>query len=399
MPSRCPLWPQLRATARLTCLALLLVTGCNRSGKQAAAEPPVVEVAPVLQRDVPIYREWVAVLNGYVNADIQARVDGYLIAQKFTEGSLVHKNEVLFEIDPRPFVAALNQARGQLAEAQANAARAERDVERDRPLAAARAIPRQQLETDIELARAAAAAVTAAAAQVQQAELNLGFTKVRSLIDGIVGITQVQIGNLVSATSVLTTVSQVQPMKAFFAITEQEYLQASRRFPGNAEEAFEHHTPLIPFYLKLADGSTYSHTGHFLFADRQVDSLTGTIRVAASFPNPQRVLRPGQFGRVRAALQISRNALLVPQRAVTQLQSVYQLAIVNDSNKVNIRTVLVGPKVDSLWVIERGVHAGELVVVEGVQKVHEGMIVRPVPYYQRPPTPSTRERQPARQRR
>src|SRR5262245_56227294 len=157
MPLRCPLWPQLRATARLTCLAVLLVTGCNRSGKPAAAEPPVVAVAPVLQRDVPIYREWVAVLHGYINADIQARVDGYLIAQKFTEGSLVHKNEVLFEIDPRPFIATLDQARGQLAEAQANAARAERDVERDRPLTAARAIPRQQLETDIELARAATA--------------------------------------------------------------------------------------------------------------------------------------------------------------------------------------------------------------------------------------------------
>jgi membrane fusion protein (multidrug efflux system) len=202
----------------------------------------------------------------------------------------------------------------------------------------------------------------------------------------------VQIGNLVSATSVLTTVSQVEPMKAFFSISEQEYLEAVQRHQGTALEAFGHRSPVIAFQLQLADGTIYQHTGEFLFADRQVDSLTGTIRVATSFPNPERVLRPGQFGRVSAALTVKHDALLVLQRAVTELQGTYQVAVVNDSNKVNIRTVTVGPKVDSLWVIERGLRAGERVVVEGTQKVNEGTTVRPTPFNSRPASRDTTAR-------
>jgi len=253
-----------------------------------------VQVTRVVQRDVPIYREWGATLDGYVNAQIQPRVAGYLLAQNFREGSRVRKGEVLFEIDSRPFQAALDQARATLAQQIANERRTAHDVERDRPLAEARAIPRSQLETDIELHRAAIAAVDAARASERQSELDLSFTRVRSLIDGVVGITQVQIGNLVSPASVLTTVSQVQPIKAFFAISEQDYLDTRDRLRGAAQASTSAEADNMVFELTLADGSKYPHSGSFLFANRQIDSLTGTIRIATSFPNPFLMLRPGQ---------------------------------------------------------------------------------------------------------
>jgi membrane fusion protein (multidrug efflux system) len=341
-----------------------------------------VEVTPVQQQDVPIYREWVATLDGYVNAQIQPQVTGYLLRQDFREGSFVQKDEMLFEIDPRPFQATLDQARAQLAQAEANESKAARDLERDRPLAEARAIPRSQLDNDIEAHRAAVAAVEAAQAQVRIAELNLGFTKVLSLIDGIVGITQVQIGNLVTPTSVLTTVSQIEPIKVYFSISEQEYLRAAERLTAAALGRLPPGSR-FPFHLILSDGTTYPHPGSFLVADRQVDPKTGTIRIATVFPNPERVLRPGQFGRVRAAPEVRRGALLVPQRAVSELQGTYQVAVVGDDGKVAIRAVTVGPRVDSLWVVEQGLHPGERVVVEGTQKVRDGMTVVAQPY--RPP--------------
>ncbi len=285
-----------------------------------------MEVAPVRQQDVPIYREWVATLDGYVNAQIQPQVTGYLLAQDFREGSFVRKDDVLFEIDPRPFEATLDQAKAQLAQSEANASKAARDLERDTPLAEARAIPRSQLDNDVQAHRAAVAAVEAARAQVRIAELNLSFTKVLSLIDGIVGITQVQIGNLVTPTSVLTTVSQIEPIKAYFAISEQEYLGAADRITAAALGTLPAGTPRIPFQLILSNGATYPHPGSFLIADRQVDPKTGTIRIATVFPNPERVLRPGQFGRVRAAPEVRRGALLVPQRSVSELQGSYQVA-------------------------------------------------------------------------
>jgi RND family efflux transporter MFP subunit len=359
---------------------MLLVAGCQRAEAPAIPPPPQVEVVSVQQQDVPIYREWVATLDGYVNAQIQPRVTGYLLTQKFREGSFVRKNEVLFEIDPRPFQAALDQAKAQLAQSQANESRAARDVERDAPLAEARAIPRSQLENDIQAQRAAAAAVDAARAQVRQAGLDLGFTRVLSLIDGIVGITQVQIGNLVTPSSVLTTVSQIDPIRAYFSISEQEYLGAAERINAAALGTLPPGTPRIAFQLILADGATYGHPGSFLLADRQVDPRTGTIRIATVFPNPDRVLRPGQFGRVRAAPQVRRDALLVPQRAVSELQGSYQIAVVGDDNKVSIRPVTVGPRVESMWVIEQGLHPGERVVVEGTQKVRDGMTVAAKPY-------------------
>lgn len=361
-------------------IAPLLVVGCQRSEAPATAPPPRVEVAPVQQQDVPIYREWVATLDGYVNAQIQPQVTGYLLSQNFREGSFVQKDEVLFEIDPRPLQAILDQAKAQLAQSEANESKAARDVERDRPLAQARAIAQSQLDNDVEAHRAAVAAVQASQAQVRQAELNLGFTKVLSLIDGVVGITQVQIGNLVTPSSVLTTVSQIDPIKAYFSISEQEYLEAAPEINRAALGPSPPAPPRIPFHLILADGTTYPHAGHFLLADRQVDPKTGTIRIATGFPNPERVLRPGQFARVRAATRVHQGALLVPQRAVSDLQGTYQVAVVGDDSKVSIRPVTVGPRVDSRWLIEKGLEPGERVVAEGTQKVRNGMTVSVTPY-------------------
>jgi membrane fusion protein (multidrug efflux system) len=367
------------------CLVIALLAACKRPETPPPARTPVVEVVRVQQRDVPIYREWIATLDGYVNAQIQPRVSGYVIAQRFKEGSFVRKNELLFEIDARPFRAALDQANAQLAERRADAARAARDVERDRPLAEARAIPRSQLDNDIQIHNAAVAAVEAARATAHQAELDVGFTRVGSLIDGIVGIAEVQVGNLVSPTSVLTTVSQVDPIRAWFAISEQEYLDVAdllhgASVPAGAGTDAGTAAHELEFELTLTDGSKYPHDGRFLFANRQVDSLTGTLRIATAFPNPRRLLRPGQFGRVRAATRIERNALLVPQRAVTELQGTFQIMVLKSDSTVTVQPVVLGPQVDSLRVIERGLQPDQLVIVEGTQQVRPGMKVAAKPY-------------------
>lgn len=334
-----------------------------------------MEVAQVERRDVPIYSDWVATLDGYVNAQIQPHVTGYLIAQRFREGSSVRKNQVLFEIDPRPFRAVLDQATAQLGERLADEARTARDVERDRPLAEARAIPKSQLDNDVELHRAAVAAAAAARASVRQAQLDVDYTQVRSLIDGVVGVAEEQIGNLVSPTSVLTTVSQTDPIKVWFAITEAEYLNVADRLHMAARPATTPEGEDLTFRLTLTNGAEYPFSGTFLFANRQVDSLTGTLRVAAAFPNPNRLLRPGQFGRVRAATRVEHGALVVPQRAVSELQGTHQVLALKADSTVVVQTVTLGPQVDSLWVIERGVEPGQLVIVEGAQAVKPGMKV------------------------
>src|SRR5262245_2805527 len=255
------------------------MAGCKRSEAPPPSTPPIVDVVQVQQRDVPIHSEWTATLDGYLNAQIRAQVTGYLISQRAREGSFVRRDEVLFELDPRPFRAALNQANAELGERIADEARAKRDVERDEPLVEARALPKQQLETDIQVYRAAAAAVAAARANVQGAALNLGFAKVRSLISGIVGITEVQIGNLVTPASVLTTVSQIDPIKAWFSVSEQEYLDTTSRIHAAALGSTRSDREHIAFYLTLTNGSQYPQKGSFLFANRQIDSLTGTIRL------------------------------------------------------------------------------------------------------------------------
>ena len=366
----------------LFAVSVLLLGGCG--GKQAAPPPaPLdVEVVDVMQKDVPIYGEWVATLDGYVNAQIQPQVSGYLIKQNYKEGSPVRKGEVLFEIDPRPFQAALDQAKAQLAQAEAQLGKATLDVERDTPLAKERAIAQSQLDNDIQANLAGKAAVESAKAQVEQAQLNLEFTNVRSLVDGIAGIAAGQVGNLVGPNTLLTTVSQVDPIKAYFTVSEREYLDWNRRFP--TENTREAARKSLRLELILADGTTYTHEGTVYFADRQVDQNTGAIRIAGLFPNPGNILRPGGYGRVRAAVRTQSDALLVPQRAVLELQGGYQVAVVADENKVSIRTVKVGERTGTEWIIDEGLKRGERVVAEGVQKVRPGMTVNPKPFGTQP---------------
>lgn len=361
--------------------AMLLVSvGCNSVKPQAAGPPPLsVGVTKVIQMDVPVHGEWVATLDGYVNAQIQAQVSGYLIRQNYKEGSYVHKGEVLFEIDPRPFQAVLDQAKGQLAQARAQLYLANVNVKRDTPLVKERAVAQSQLDAETASQMQATASTQSAEAAVEQAELNLGFTKVLSLIDGVAGIATTQIGNLVSPSTPLTMVSKVDPIKVYFPISEQEYLQftstslqqnsrASRDLLRSDDRALD---------LILANGSTYPRKGKVIFVDRQVDAQTGTIRVVAAFPNPGNVLRPGQFARVRALLGMRKAAVLVPQRCVTELQGTYEVAVVDAKNSVSVRKVKVGDRLGTQWVIESGLEAGELVVSAGTSKVRDGMVVAP----------------------
>jgi RND family efflux transporter MFP subunit len=353
---------------------LSLGTACGRTSAAPAILSPEVEVATVLQKDVPIVSEWVATLDGYVNAQIQPQVTGYIVQQTYKEGSFVRKGQVLFQIDPRPFQALLDQASAQLAQTQAQLAKTQMDVDRDTPLAKAHAIAQSQLDNDIQANRAAAATVKAAEAQVEQAHLNLDFTNVRSLIDGVVGIAQVQMGNLVNPTTVLTSVSQINPIKAYFSISEQEYLHYAERINAEAQKERPSNGP--PFDLILADGSVYPLKGFGLLTNRQVDVSTGSIQVVCSFPNPQSYLRPGQFGRLRAAADMRPGALLVPQKAVIELQGSYQVAVVGLDNKVTIRDVKVGNRVGPMWIVESGVKPGELVIIEGLQRVQSGVTVK-----------------------
>jgi RND family efflux transporter MFP subunit len=362
---------------RVGVLALPACAGCGHPSAPAP-RPPQVEVANVVQQDVRLSSEWIATLDGYVNAQIQPQVTGYLIQQTYHEGSFVQKNDVLFEIDPRPFQAALDQARAQLAQAQAQLGNAQLNVKRDIPEAKAGAIAQSQLDGDAQAELAARAAVDAGRAAAEQAELNLSFTKVRSLIGGIAGIAQVQVGNLVNPTTVLTAVSQLDPIKAYFPINAEDYLRIADAIKSDAVNLLSTRTP-IALQLILSNGP-YAHDGSILFADRQVDQQTGTIRIVGAFANPGNVLRPGQYGKVRAVTQIRKNALLVPQRAVTELQGSYQVAVVGAGDKIAIRTVQAGERVDSMWIITSGLKLGERVVAEGVQKVKDGATVAPVPF-------------------
>ncbi len=352
---------------------LVILGGCGGSKAAPPAPPPTVEVATAIQRDTPIYSDWVATLDGYVNAEIQPRVSGYIVKQNYKEGATVRKGDVLFEIDPRPLKAALDQAKAQVAQAEAQLGKASLDVERDTPLADARAIAQSQLDTELQAKLGAQASVLAAKANVEQAELNLEFTKVTSLVSGIAGIARVQIGNLVGPTSILTSISQVDPIKAYFTVSEQVFMEFHRRFP--TEQTVEEQRKRMPLQLILGDGSIYEHTGTISFADREVNAATGTIRIAGVFPNPNNLLRPGGYGRVRLSVRTVPAALLVPQRAVTELQGSYQVAVVNGENKVSIRPVTVGDRVGTLWIVTDGVKPGERVIVEGLLKVREGAVV------------------------
>lgn len=337
-------------------------------------------MATVEQRDVPVFSEWVATLDGYVNAQIRPQVSGYIIKQNYTEGSLVRKGQVLFEIDPRPFAAALDRAKGDLAQAQAQLGKSALDVKRDTPLAEGKAIAQSQLDNEIQAKLGAQAAVESGTAAVEQAALNLEWTKVTSLVDGIAGIAQVQIGNLVGPNSVLTSVSQVEPIKAYFPVSEREYVLAQK---GSNTTSSKHTIRFFgsPVELILTDGSIFPQKGKILWADRQVDPNTGTIRIVAAFPNPGNILRPGQYGRVRVETSMKKGALLLPQSAVAESQGSHQVAVVGSDHKISMRAVKPGETVGTMWVIDEGLEPGEQVVVQGLQKLRDGTVVTSKPVH------------------
>jgi membrane fusion protein (multidrug efflux system) len=365
--------------AAVICLGLILpvvaAAGCTNTSADPRLPDPEVLVAHPVQQDVPVHNEWVATLDGYVNAEIRPQVSGYIVSQNYKEGTAVRKGQVLFEIDPRPFQAALDHARGQLAQADAALAKSALDVERDTPLVAMKAVPKEKLDAEIQAKLGAAAAVASGKAAVERAELDLEWTKVTSLVDGVAGIAQVQIGNLVGPNAHLTSVSQVNPIKVYFLVSEQEYLRATRlSASGQPMNLFESSPELI-----LSDGTAYPHTGRILWTDRQMDSGTGTIRLVAAFPNPGNKLRPGQYGRVRIQTGNRKQALLVPQSAVKEIQGGTQVAVVGTDNKASMRTVKAGEKFGALWVIESGLQANDQVVVEGIEKVKDATPVVPKP--------------------
>ena len=354
-----------------------LVAGCDNGASAASTTaPPAMKVVVVKARqtDVPLTGEWVGTLDGYVNAQIQPQANGYLIRQDYREGSLVRQGEVLFEIDPRPFEAALQQAQGQLGQAQAQLALAQINVNRDTPLAEARAIAKSQLDNEIQQRAQAEAVVKTAEAAVATANLNLGFTKVRSLITGVSGQATTQVGNLVSTQSVLTSVSQLDPIKVYFSISDSEYLALTKR-AGDGSCDLLHSASKIPLKLTLSNGELYPQIGRVVFVDRQLNSQTGAIRIAASFPNPGNILRPGQFGRVRAETETLHNAVLVPQVAVTEFQGQQQVYTVAANNTVHVNNVKLGPQFGDSWVVEGGLPGGSLVVVDNLQKLREGALV------------------------
>jgi RND family efflux transporter MFP subunit len=370
----------------------LPTSGAAPAAGGAAAAPQAVTVVTVQPETLPVSAEWITTLDGYANAQIRPQVSGYLIRKSYDEGATVKRDQVLFEIDARPFQTALAQAEAALAKSQADLGRADRDTARDTPLAKERAIPQSQLDNDLQAQLAARAAVKAAEAQVEAARLNFGFTKVRSLIDGVAAIATAQIGDLVSPTSLLTTVSQVDPIKAYFSLSEQEYLHAAKQLNrGTERELWQTGTDL---QLTLADGSDYPNPGKFLAADRQIDPKTGTIRISAVFPNPDHILRPGLYGRVRAQTSVLEGALLVPQRAVSELQGSAQVRIVVE-DKIALRNVTLGRRVESRWVVERGLAAGDQVVLDGPQ-LRDGTPVRAAPAQTAsregdPPKPETKK--------
>jgi membrane fusion protein (multidrug efflux system) len=379
-----------------------LTSGCGKkaapAGQPAAMPVSVVEVKPT---QVPITGEWVGTLDGYVNAQIQPQANGYLVKQNYLEGAQVAKGQVLFEIDPRPFQAALDQAKGQLAQAKGQVEQAQAqlglaiiNVNRDTPLAKAHAIAQSQLDNDTQqkaqdeaAVTSAQASVAAAEAAVENANLNLGFTHVRSLITGVAGQATTQVGNLVNTQSVLTAVSQLNPIKAYFSISDSEYLALTQRARQGHGDLLKN-ASTIPLSLTLANGEVFAEKGHIVWVDRQINPQTGAIRIAAAFPNPGNVLRPGQFGRIKADTEIRRNALLIPQVAVQEFQGLHQVYLAGADGKAHLATVQLNTQVGTDWLVDSGVSAGALVITDNLQKLREGAPVSPHPS---PGTPAPAE--------
>ena len=355
----------------------LVASGCHEK-QVAEAPPPEVLVAPVEQHDVPIYGEWVGTLDGFINAQIRAKVQGYLQAKPYEEGTLVHAGDVLFQLDPRQYQAALDQAQADLAQSKAILVRSQQNVARYRPLVAKGAVSKKELDDWIQTMEANRATVDAARAAVENAKLNLDWTTVRSPIDGIAGIAQAQIGDLIAPSTLMTTVSQVDPIKVYAPISEQEYLRFAERNPSASDGTEPHKRP--PLQLILADGSTYRYPGKVTAINREVEVQTGSVQVQSVFPNPDNLLRPGGYAKIRAVYDLRKNALVVPQRAVQEVQGNHQVVVVGQDDTAEIRSVQVGPKSGSDWVITKGLEPGDRVVVEGVQKVRDGMKVAPKPF-------------------
>jgi membrane fusion protein, multidrug efflux system len=359
----------MRTRIPVLCVLPLALVACRGDAPKGAPPPPKVVVAPVLQRDEPLFQQWIGTTEGDVNADIRPKVEGYLLRRVFTEGGLVKQGELLFEIDPRQFEAELRQAEANLEQARASLAKAERDVERDEPLAAERAISQQELDNARSAMQGASATVGALQAAVERARLNLSWTKVTSPIEGIAGIATQQVGDLVSPQTVLTTVSKVDPIRVLYQMSEQEYLQLQR------DEAMRN----AELQLVLSDGSVFPHKGRFLLSGRAVDEKTGTIPAIGLFPNPGNLLRPGQYARVRSVVKVRYGAILVPQRAVNEMQGAFQVGVLGPGDTAEIRKVKPAERVGNLWIIEAGLKPGEQVIVEGFARIKSGMVVSPVP--------------------
>ena len=373
----------IRTSSTAPCVTTLLiacalaVTSCGGI-EEAEAPPPGVLVTEVVRRDVPVYGEWVGTLDGFINAQIRAKVQGYLLTKPYQEGSLVKEGEVLFQLDPRQYQAGLDQAKADVAQSQAILVRSQQNVARYRPLVAKGAVSKKELDDAIQTTEANRASVDAARAALENAKLNLEWTTVRSPIAGIAGIAQAQIGDLIAPSTLMTTVSQVDPIKVYVPISEQEYLRFSARNGDATDGSQPDKRP--PLQLVLADGSVYEHPGKVTAVNREVAVQTGSLQVQAVFPNPDNKLRPGGYAKIRAVTDLRQNAAVVPQRAVQEVQGNHQVAVVGKDDTVEIRTVKVGPKSGGEWVIEQGVQPGERVVTEGLQKVRTGTKVTAKPF-------------------
>jgi len=359
--------------SQLLCASLLVfaaLAGCSSKKEQPPPPPPGVTIAPVIRKDVPIHQEWVGTMAGNVDAEIRPKVEGFLLARLYAEGSYVEKGQTMFQLDKRQSEAAVEQAEANLERARAALGQAQIDVRRYTPLVAQKAVSQAELDKALSMEKAGIAAVSANQAALDNAKLNLGWTAVASPIAGIAGVAKVGIGDLITPTTVMTTVSSVNPIYVDVNIAEQEYLRFRQ---SNSEKAKD-------LELILGDGTIFPHRGRVLFVNREVDTRTGTIQVRGEFPNPGNLLRPGQYARVRAITELRKDALLIPQAAVSELQGVYHVAVIGKDNKVTIRNIQLGPQFADLWVVESGLQAGESVVVEGLQRVRSGMTVAPVPF-------------------
>jgi membrane fusion protein, multidrug efflux system len=381
--------PKRRSSLPFNALFTILVSvtflnGCREKEEAPRPSPPEVEVTEAVQRNVPVYNEWVAQLNGRTNAQITPRVQGYLLTQNYRNGFFVKKGQLLYEVDPRAFEVAIEQYKAQVAVAVANLSNADTNVARDRPLAAQSAIPQKQLDTDIATQAASSAQLDAAKAQLAQAQLNLSWTKVYSPIDGIAGLSTAQVGNLVGTTTTMTTVSQVNPIWAYFNISESDYLTEAQTF-YRLISGKKVASPVLEFIQ--ANGNPYPQKGRIVLVNREITSQTGTIQLVAEFPNADAVLRPGGFGRIRFQTGMNEGALVVPQAAVIEVQSMYQIAVVEPGNKAGFRIVQVGDRVGTDWIIKDGLKPGDQVIVQGFMKVRQGTPVSPKPFVAAPAEP------------